>query len=89
MSKTRWTPPQLSPALPFTVKSALLTFIPAFTLVMLNVGLVTSIKLACSIKFDSTKNRTVVLLVTTLKGKLVPPVQLANVKPLAAFAVIE
>ncbi len=78
----------LSPALPFTTNAALLTFIPDVTLVMLNVGLVTSAKVTWSVRFDAIMNCTVALLVMTPPSQLVEIVQLVKTKPLAAVAVM-
>ncbi len=71
-----------------TVKEALLTPIPAVTLVMLRVGLVMSTKLACNVKFVTITNWIVGPLVSKVSGRLVPPIQLVKAKPVPAVAVM-
>jgi hypothetical protein len=48
-----------------------------------------STKLAMSVKFDSIGKDSLALLVRTLNGRFVPPVQFVNLKPVAAVAVME
>ncbi len=73
---------QLSPAVPLAVYTSLLTRWPAARLVMLNTGLVVSVKLAVKVRPGVIWKASVAPLVVWL------PVQLANLKPLPGVAVM-
>ena len=74
---------------PNTVANALVMCWPEVGEVIVRVGLVTSRKLACNIRFDTIKNCTVGPLVMMLSGRLVPPVQLVKTKPVPGVAAME
>ena len=72
--------------MPFTLASALVIFWPAVGTVIVTVGLVTSTKLTCSVRFDSIMNCTAALFVFTPPNQSVEITQLVKLKPLAGVA---
>ena len=74
--------------MPLTVNTALLNRWPAVRLVMLKVGLLVSIKLACNTRLLCITNCKVAPFVSTASGNVMPPVQLVN-ETAPAVAVIE